>query len=59
MQRGLAGSEQGIATKWNSAGTCQPLMLRGRDWPRAEQNKLGSGNQTTTMGIKKILWKGM
>lgn len=32
---------------------------RGRDWPRAQQNKLASGNQASTMGTKKIVWKGM
>lgn len=57
MQRGLTGSEQGIVTKWNSAGTCQPLMLR--EGVGAKQNQLGSGNQASTIGIKKILWKGM
>lgn len=58
MQRGLAGSEQGTASKRNSAGTCQPLSTGG-DWPRAQQNKLGTGNPASTMGTEKILRMGM
>lgn len=49
MQRGLAGSEQGIAPKRNSAGTWQPLMYRER---------IGFVPNTTNwqVGIKQVLW---
>lgn len=50
MQRGLAGSEQGIATKWNSAGTCQHLMLR-------EGIGLVPNRTNWEVGIKQLLWE--
>lgn len=50
MQRGLAGSEQGIATKRNSAGTCQPLMYR-------EGIGLVPNRRNWEVGIKQILWE--
>lgn len=59
MHRGLAGSEQGMAPKRNSAGTSQPLMHREGIGLVPNRTNWQSGNRASTVGTQKTVWKGM
>lgn len=59
MHRGLAGSEQGMAPKRNSAGTSQPLMHREGTGLVPNRTNWQSGNRASTVGTQKMVWKGM